>query len=161
MPNVDDDGFVHFTCTGCNKKFKKKRTRGRPPTRCTACREASPVKTVTLMCIDCDKKFTHPVQRGRTPVRCLECRSGGNRPLEVAFEAVEGRPGEWVSADGTTIHKVSPQGHVLFAVRLPGSKRPEWVSELSEAKGFADGVQAGRITEIEGRTPGHPRLVSK
>jgi hypothetical protein len=44
------------------------------------------------------------------------------------------RDGMWAAEDGATIHKVSPRGLTLYAVRLPGSKRPVWVDTLAEAK---------------------------
>jgi hypothetical protein len=48
------------------------------------------------------------------------------------YEAL--RDGVWVAEDGATIHKVAPRFMTLYAVRLPGSKRPVWVDTLAEAK---------------------------
>ena len=44
------------------------------------------------------------------------------------------REGVWGASDGSVIKKVSPRGLTLYAVRLPGSRRPEWFLTLSEAK---------------------------
>ena len=47
------------------------------------------------------------------------------------------RDGFWERDDGATIHKVAPRGQTFYALRLPGSKRPEWHNTLAEAKKHA------------------------
>ena len=45
------------------------------------------------------------------------------------------REGFWSTEQGDTIRKGSPRGKVtLYAVRLVGSRRPEWFESLREAK---------------------------
>lgn len=45
----------------------------------------------------------------------------------------------WASEDGATITKVSPRGSItLYAVTLPGSRRPEWFDSLAEAKRYGE-----------------------
>lgn len=50
------------------------------------------------------------------------------------YESV--RDGLWLASDGSRIMKVNPRGLVLYAVRLPGSRRPEWFDTLGEAKEY-------------------------
>ena len=55
----------------------------------------------------------------------------------------EKRKDAWVrESDRATIHKVSPRGETLYAVRLPGAKRPEWCATLAAAKDYARRVTA-------------------
>lgn len=51
------------------------------------------------------------------------------------YEAL--RDGVWVASDGSVIKKVSPRGLTLYAVRLPGTRRPTWFATLAEAKAHA------------------------
>ena len=48
------------------------------------------------------------------------------------FESL--RDGFWTRPDGATIKKVSPRGQTFYALRLSGSRRPDWFDSLDDAK---------------------------
>ena len=52
------------------------------------------------------------------------------------------KEGFWATTRGDTIHKVSPRGSLtLYAVRLVGSRRPEWLDTLAHAKRYRAAVE--------------------
>lgn len=48
------------------------------------------------------------------------------------------RDGLWANARGDTIRRVVPKGLPLYAVRLVGSQRPEWLDTLAAAKAYRE-----------------------
>jgi hypothetical protein len=44
------------------------------------------------------------------------------------------REGKWATEEGDSITLVNPRGMRLYAVRLVGTRRPEWFRSLREAK---------------------------
>ena len=62
------------------------------------------------------------------------------RTVKRDYESV--RDGLWLASDGSRIMKVNPRGLVLYAVTLPGARRPVWVHTLAEAKAFNNAAES-------------------
>lgn len=65
------------TCRDCGKTFDLPTGRGRPPVRCSECREAGPAKRELedLACLDCGTKIERTGKRGRPALRCESCKT--------------------------------------------------------------------------------------
>lgn len=91
--------YTIVNCVNCSEQFERPKKRGRPQTKCEACRGPSQlvkenisavVDGVVMVenvepCRDCGQVFMRAKKRGKPPVRCADCREKNEqiKALEV------------------------------------------------------------------------------